>query len=398
LSDDSELKLQVTYRDRRFNGSNCGVPKSMAMQRQRRLRTGFTTGAAAAAAARGALIRLLEGKTPERVQIAFLTGETTRIDIASLVVENETTAVCTVIKDAGDDPDITHRAVIGARVTLAGGGGARVRIRGGVGVGTVTKPGLEVPVGEPAINAGPREMIEAEVRGVLARSGYAGSVRVEVFVPEGERLAQKTLNPRLGILGGLSILGTTGIERPMSHDAYIATIESSLSVARAAGLDHVVLTTGRRSERFAQMLWQDLTEETFIQIGDFFEASLTAAVEKGIETVTLTVFFGKAVKMAQGVPHTHAARSRLTLDRLSAWSLETTGDKDLAERVRKANTARHAFDLLKDDQAAVIHRVGRAMVAAAEAFAGRALGIRGVIFDYSGAPVFDSGPKGGSGI
>ena len=369
-------------------------------QRKQRLRTGFTTGAAAAAAAKGALHCLLAGEKPDHVRIAFLTGDKIRIDIDSIAVENDGSAVCTVVKDAGDDPDITHRAVVGARVSMGGAGDEEspplVAITGGIGVGTVTKPGLEVPVGQPAINSGPRQMITAEVRELLRRYGRSHSVRVEVFVPEGVRLAQKTLNPRLGILGGLSILGTTGIERPMSHDAYIATIESSLSVARAAGLDHAVLTTGRRSERFAQMLWEDLREEAFIQIGDFFKASLTAAAGSGFCSVALTVFFGKAVKMAQGTPHTHAARSSLTLERLSVWTREITGDGDLAEAVACANTARHAFDLLNGRHQAVISHVGRTMVDAAGRFAGPGLAIRGVIFDYSGAPVFDSDAKGGT--
>jgi cobalt-precorrin-5B (C1)-methyltransferase len=177
-----------------------------------------------------------------------------------------------VIKDAGDDPDITHGAEIGAEVTLEKRSGVNpVRITGGTGVGVVTKPGLEIPPGQAAITPGPVTMISNSINEMLAAHPTDVGIHVEVFVPEGERLAKKTLNARLGIVGGLSILGTTGIVRPMSHEAYVATIEKSMDVARAAGLKHLVLTTGRRSERFAQDRWPELAEESFIQIGDFFQ-------------------------------------------------------------------------------------------------------------------------------
>lgn len=295
-----------------------------------------------------------------------------------------------MIKDAGDDPDVTHHAVIGARVRFAnGGGGHKIIIRGGLGVGRVTKPGLEIPPGEPAINPGPRKMIDQSIREVLKAFAAEKSVEVEVFVPEGEHLARKTLNPRLGILGGISILGTTGIVKPMSHAAYVATIKSSISVARACGLKEVVMTTGRRSERYAQGLFSDLPEEAFVQIGDYFQKSLKLARETGIERVRLAVFFGKALKMAQGIPHTHASKSQLTMEALARWAEDYSGDKELAAAVAACNTARQAFFLLIGEHSALIQMVGRRMLASAAAFAGGQLQFHGIIFDFDGKVVYD---------
>ena len=360
------------------------------------LRSGFTTGAAAAAAAGGALDLLLAGTPPEAVSITFLTGDKTRIAINDCQLESADTAVCTVIKDAGDDPDVTHKAVIGARVTLKPAtdhGG--IEITGGIGVGVVTLPGLEIAPGQAAITAGPTAMIQNSVNEALAKHRSRAAVHVEVFVPEGERLAQKTLNARLGIIGGLSILGTTGIVRPMSHEAYVATIEKAMDVARAADQRHLVLTTGRRSERFAQARWPTVNDVAFVQIGDFFQVSLSAAARRDFERATLAIFFGKAVKMAQGTPHTHAAKSELTLRKLAKWTLALTGDTRLSKTVARSNTARHAFDPLKAAAPAVIERVARKAAAWARQFAEERVAVRCVIFDFDGSLVVDTTPEWG---
>lgn len=367
----------------------------MSDRRHPKLRTGFTTGTAAAAAVKAALGMMLDGGPPPgAVDIRLLNGESLAIPIDACQCTGDR-AICSVIKDAGDDPDVTHRARIGARVRMDPAADGcpepeRVVITGGEGVGRVTKPGLEIPPGEPAINPGPRRMIRQAVADVLAGRAIEGVVTAEIFVPEGERLAEKTLNARLGIVGGLSILGTTGRVKPLSHDAYIATIRSAMNVARATGNDRVVLTTGRRSERFAQRLWPNLPEEAFIQIGDYFRISCAHAARTGFSGITLAVFFGKAVKMAQGVPHTHAAKSDLTLDALARWTHETIGDRTLADRVQAANTARHALEILRPDPGAVVLRVGREMLGSARRFAGGSLPVTGVIFDYDGSLLFDS--------
>ena len=214
-----------------------------------RLKTGFSAGTAAAAAAKAALRYLLEGRMPSSVDIDLLTGDKIAIAVHDGERTAENQARCTVIKDAGDDPDVTHKAEIGANVTIQTpeAGQARrnhhggIHISGGVGVGKITKPGLEMPPGEPAINSGPRKMINQAIKDTLAKHDSQCGISVEVYVPRGAEIAKKTLNARLGILGGISILGTTGLVRPMSHEAFIATIDSALSVARASGKNKVVL-------------------------------------------------------------------------------------------------------------------------------------------------------------
>lgn len=369
-----------------------GGKKSEPMKK--RLRTGFTTGAAAAAAARGAVLLLLEGRPPAAVSVALLTGEPLTVPIHSCRRAGAD-AVCTVIKDAGDDPDVTHGAEIGARVRLTPTAGREadppeVVIMGGEGVGRITKPGLELPPGESAINPGPRRMIAQAVSGALTAHGARRSAAVEVFAPRGVEIARKTLNARLGIVGGISILGTTGLVRPMSHEAFTATIAAGLSVARACGLDRAVLSTGRRSERCAQRLWPQWPEECFVQIGDFFQTSLGFAAQKGFARVILVVFFGKAVKMAQGAPHTHAARSELSLAALANWSLEQGSPPALADAIRSSNTAREAFTLIASGRPNLIAEVGRRVVANAARFAGPGIEIQNVIFDYDGRVAFDS--------
>jgi cobalt-precorrin-5B (C1)-methyltransferase len=366
---------------------------------KKKLRLGFTTGTAAAAATKGALTSILDGKAPSKVWIELLTGDDILISIHRCGRKSNVEATCTVIKDAGDDPDVTHRAEIGAtvnilddktRVSANNPPHRQVIIIGGVGVGQATKPGLEVAPGEPAINPGPRKMILQAIDDVFDKFNRNHPVQVEIFVPEGKKLAEKTLNARLGILGGISILGTTGIVRPMSHDAFIATIQSALSVARATELDHVVMTTGRRSERFAQSHWPALAEEAFIQIGDFFKMSVVSASELGFEHITLAVFFGKASKMAQGIAHTHAAKARLTMNKLYEWSLALSGDEQFSKRILAANTARHAFDMIKPDHPEIISLVGRKIVNSAKAFTPADMAVDSIIFDYNGEIAFDS--------
>lgn len=367
----------------------------MSSKPRRRLRSGFTTGTAAAAATAAALELALTGRAPATVWIPFLTEGGVEIPVQAFRALGPGGAEATVIKDAGDDPDITHGAEIGAAVCLgeAWRGAPEdspVTITGGRGVGRVTRPGLEMPPGEAAINPGPREMIARAARAVLARAGVSRAVAVEIVVPRGDELALRTLNARLGILGGISILGTTGVVRPLSHEAYSATIRSALSVARATGLTQVVFTTGRRSERHAQRLLPDLPEVAFVQIGDFFGFALETAGAFGLAQATLAVFFGKAVKMAQGAAHTHAARSAMTLAHLAQWNREAGADPRLAAEVAAANTARQAFELIRRGHPAVIAAVGRRIREAARGFAATGMAVRVVILDFDGAVTYDS--------
>ncbi len=357
-----------------------------------KLKKGFTTGAAASAAVKAALIRLLTGKNPESVTIVFLTGESRVVPVDRVDKISDACCEAVIIKDAGDDPDITHKAEIGARVTLKEAQNPDIIISGGQGVGQVTKPGLGLEVGEPAINPGPRKMIQEAVHWAFEEFclNSVKSAEIEVFVPKGEELAQKTLNARLGILGGISILGTTGIVTPLSHEAYIATIRSSVSVAKAKGTDTLVFTTGRRSERFAMSIFSGFKEEAFIQTGDFFKAAIDEAVIQDIKQIIYTVFFGKAVKMALGVEHTHAAKSELTLTHLASWAQKLTGDPALVQHIKKANTARHAFTYIYPKYEALISHVGMKIMESAGKFAKGKIRFNVIIFDFQGNPVFDS--------
>lgn len=371
------------------------------MTQEKELRPGFTTGAAAAASVKAAMMALLTCRTPSQVEIRFLTGEKKTIPVKTVTVLSPTSCRASVIKDAGDDPDITHKAEIGALVTLKPGSPGIV-ITGGKGVGRVTKPGLEVAVGEPAINSGPRQMIEEAVYGAYQQLclPFRHQVSVEVFVPKGEVLAKKTLNARLGILGGISILGTTGVVRPLSHDAYIATIRSGISVALANGSGTLVFTTGRRSERFAMGIFPEIKEDAFIQTGDFFKAGLDMVLEenagskaaggKTISRVTYTVFFGKAVKMALGFEHTHAAKSELTLETLAQWAKDITKDTGLARHIKEANTARHAFSFIFPQFPGLLAFLGKKAWENALGFAKHKIDIRIVILDFEGEIAFDS--------
>ena len=356
------------------------------------LKQGFTTGAAAAASVKAALLVLVTTRVPTAVDIAFLTGEKKRIPIKQVLKLSDTCCRASVIKDAGDDPDITHKAEIGATVTLFPARELTVIITGGKGVGRVTKPGLEVDVGEPAINSGPRQMIQNVVEEIWDQHAISGrSVTIEIFVPKGELLAKKTLNARLGILGGISILGTTGIVKPMSHDAYIATIRSSICVAIARDIDTLVFTTGRRSERFAMGLFPDFCEEAFVQTGDFFKAAIDEALNKPFcQQIIYTIFFGKAVKMSLGFEHTHAAKSDLTLNKLALWAREITGDERLVCDIKNANTARHAFSYIFPEYLELLIFVGKKIQENAGRFARGQIQIRVIILDFEGQKAFDS--------
>lgn len=358
------------------------------------LKRGFTTGAAAAAAAKGALYYLLSGKPVKEVSIRFLNGETGIVQLYKTEAASKNRVYCSVIKDAGDDPDVTHKAEIGVRIALqVSERNSGVQIIGGQGVGRVTKPGLELPVGSWAINSGPLQMIAASVKEVLSRFKVSEKffVSVEVIVPKGEILAKKTLNSRLGIVGGISILGTTGIVMPMSHDAYVASIRSQISVAASLGADTLVFCTGRRSERYAMDLYPYLHVESFIQTGDFFKASLEELnAFSGITRIIYTVFFGKAVKMASGFAHTHAAKSELTMKLLTKWTWAVTKDKTVSQEVAESNTARHALGFIFPKYPQLIEYVGHKIIRSAKSFSCTPLDVESVIFGFNGDTIFNS--------
>ncbi|MDV2989741.1 MAG: cobalt-precorrin-5B (C(1))-methyltransferase [Dehalogenimonas sp.] len=298
--------------------------KTMTIDREH-LRRGFTTGACATAAARAAALALIGQKRVTAVEISLLTGETVAFDVSECRYSRGE-AVCRVIKDAGDDPDITHHAVVEATLRWTDTPG--IKLAGGEGVGTVTRPGLEVPVGESAINPGPRKMITGELIPLLGTCEGGRGFSVTVAIIGGEALAKRTLNPRLGIVGGLSVLGTTGIVIPYSLDAYKASIPQSVSIAKACGCPKVVASTGRRTEKYAQAA-NDLGEECFILVGDFMDEALRACGEKGVPEAEIWCMVGKASKLAAGEINTHFTKSDIDIGLLAGIAVEMGASEEL---------------------------------------------------------------------
>ncbi len=322
----------------------------MTLSRKVSLRTGYTTGACAAAATKAALVGTLSGCVPPEVEIPFPDGSRHRFRVskAELLYDG---ARATVIKDAGDDPDVTNGAEIVASVRVVPGQG--LIIKGGKGIGRVTKPGLVVPVGEYAINPVPKEMLREAVKEALGHSSLA--VEVELSMPEGEVLARKTINERLGIVGGLSILGTTGIVRPLSSEAWTATIATSMDVAKAVGLQEVVLCAGRASEEAHRRVYR-FPGEAYVMMGDYLEFSLLCAREHSFSKIHLVAQWAKMLKCALAEEYigkikqpsgytTHVRHGPVDLDK-AVFLISDMGVP--AEAIQRGfNTAREIFDTLQ---------------------------------------------------
>ena len=300
------------------------------------LRRGWTTGACAAAATKAAFAALRTGTFPDPVSIRLPKGETPSFALA-VEGKGEGWAQAGIIKDAGDDPDVTHGCTVIATVRMRGKG---ITFKAGVGIGTVTKAGLPIAVGEPAINPAPREMMRA----VIAEQG-GGDVEIEISIPDGEALAQKTWNPRLGIVGGLSILGTTGIVHPFSCAAWIASIHRGVDVARAMGLTHIAGCTGSTSEDAVRAHF-NLPLEAMLDMGDFAGGLLKYVREHPVGRVTIGGGFGKITKLAQGAMDLHSGRSQVDFEWLAKFA-----PKNLHEDVKSANTAQQVLDVLGENLA-----------------------------------------------
>lgn len=307
------------------------------------LRHGYTTSAYAAACAAAALQALASGKPVDQVAVD-LPGEasvTFKMMRCEFCLEG---VLCGAIKDSGDDPDVTHGAEIQSLVSWQDQPG--ILITGGEGIGIVTKPGLPVAIGEPAINPGSRRLIQRVLEAVGAHILLGRGIRVEIRVPEGEQLARETLNPRLGILGGISILGTTGVLKPFSTSAYRASIFTELKVARTNDAPCVVLTTGNRSEQYAMRLYPDLPELAFIQVGDHMDFALKQCQRLGIESLVVSGMIGKLSKLAQGRLQTHVSQGEIDLEFLGQVARELGAPQDLVAKIRAANTAHHVQTLM----------------------------------------------------
>ena len=321
------------------------MPPSMQRVKDDKLRTGWTTGSCAAAAAKAAAKALLEGEAQTEIEIRLpKKGEERRVRFEverCEVGEGGGWAEAVVVKDAGDDPDVTDGAHLTARVSWREEPG--LVLDRGAGVGVVTKPGLGLRVGGPAINDVPRRMISYSVEEVLD-PGERG-VRVVISVPGGEEMAEKTTNARLGIVGGVSILGTTGIVRPFSTAAWAASVVQAVNVMGAQDLKTFVLSTGGLTEKAAMRLLPDLEEVCFIEVGDFTGQAIKRAVENRLERCFFVGMAGKISKLAAGVMMTHWTRSKVDNDLLADITTKAGGSHDLIEEIKVANTARHAYEI-----------------------------------------------------
>ncbi len=315
-------------------------------KRQRGNRTGFTTGANAAAAAKAATLGLVEGTVPQQVECALPNGQRVVFAITDGRVENMH-AHAVSIKDAGDDPDATNGAHLTADVCrIAGGGG--ISLKGGAGVGKVTKPGLGLKVGDAAINPVPHRNIIENVQAAGAPILASGDgLEVTISVPGGEEMALKTLNARLGIVGGISILGTTGIVRPYSTAAFRASVVQAVQVAASQGQTSVVFTTGGRTEKCAMKVFKELDEACFVQMGDFVKAAFQSALKHKMRHVIVGAMVGKLTKIAQGLSVTHAWREEVDRELLAEVAAEVGAPGELVAEIRAAETARFAAERLE---------------------------------------------------
>ncbi|HRD50684.1 MAG: cobalt-precorrin-5B (C(1))-methyltransferase [Candidatus Competibacter sp.] len=305
------------------------------------LRYGYTTGACATAASAAAACRLLADRASDQIEITLPRGQRVqfRLEYCRLTA---TGAEAAVIKDAGDDPDVTHGALIFAQAVLSAASG--VCFRAGPGVGVVTRPGLPIPVGEPAINPTPRRMIADHLFKLATEYGYHGGFEITIGVENGAELAKKTLNPRLGIVGGLSILGTTGIVRPFSCSAYIASIQQAIEVARANGLSHIAACTGATSERAMRTHYQ-MPDMALIEMGDFAGAVLKHLRRTPIPQLSLAGGFGKISKLAAGHLDLHSRHSSIDLVVLAVEAAALGADDALQAAMQTANTSQRALAL-----------------------------------------------------
>lgn len=315
----------------------------------KQLRSGFTTGACSAAAAKAATQSLLTQQLVREIEIALPIGrrQTFAIEHCGFSAAE---ATCSVVKDAGDDPDCTHGAHLTATVSWIDRPG-EIELDRGQGVAVITKPGVGLDVGAPAITPVPRRNIIEMVREAAGDSLADRGLRVVISVPGGEEMAKKTQNERLGILGGISILGTTGIVVPFSTGAFKVSITQGIDVARAAGQDTVVLTTGGKSEEFAMKIL-GLPAECYVQMGDFIGFALKACVQRAVRRIAVCGMPGKMSKIAKGKMQTHAAGSEVDMEFLASIAADCGAAADVVDEVRRANTARHVSEIVAARQVA----------------------------------------------
>lgn len=312
----------------------------------KKLRTGYTTGSSATAASRAALLSIIKQQKIEEIEITLPKKTTIKIPVNSCQFEKNK-AKCSVIKDGGDDPDVTHGAEIIVELAFNDNKN-QIEIDGGEGVGIVTKPGLGLEINKPAINPVPKKMITENLQEIGENILKEKGIQVMISIPKGKELGPKTDNPRIGIKDGISILGTSGIVIPFSTASYAASIRQNLDVSIAMGNDTVVLTTGGRSEDFAKKI-VDLPEHCFVQMGDFSGYTIQQCGKKNIKKAYVVGFIGKLAKMAAGVKQTHVKGSKVDMNFLAKLAKQVNANEKIIESIKKANTARHVSEIIQEN-------------------------------------------------
>ena len=359
------------------------------------LRHGWTTGACAAAAAKAAFAALLTGEFPDPVAITLPKGQEPAFALA-LHETSDGSATAGIVKDAGDDPDVTHGALVKAQVRR-GAPGTGVLFRAGEGVGTVTRPGLPLAVGEPAINPAPRAMIRAAIEAVAGAAGVAADAVVTISIPDGEAIARRTLNGRLGIVGGLSILGTTGIVVPYSCSAWIHSIHRGIDVARAAGLAHIAGATGSTSEDAVARL-HGLPDTALIDMGDFVGGMLKYVRTHPVRRVTIAGGFAKMTKLAQGLIDLHSRAGAVDLRFLAEITAAAGAPAALAARIGQAASAAEALEIAGTSGVAVATLIAEAAQrSAAAVLAGADVALSVAVFDREGRLLAEADPPARGG-
>ncbi|MFS0576817.1 cobalt-precorrin-5B (C(1))-methyltransferase [Sporosarcina sp. 179-K 3D1 HS] len=323
-------------------------PNSIDMKKQteekKELRHGYTTGTNSTAATKAALLSLILQEPILKVTVTLPIGDTVPFTMDKLSLGTQSVSA-EIIKDAGDDPDATHLARIISTVSWNDAPG--IELDGGIGVGRVTKPGLPVPVGEAAINPVPRRMILRAAQEILDEYGIERGIKIVISVPDGEEIAKKTLNSRLGIIGGISILGTRGTVVPFSTAAFRASIAQAINVAKENGCTEVVACTGGRSENFAIEFHPHLQEDAFIEMGDFIGFTMKQCKARKMKKVTLVGMMGKFSKVAQGVMMVHSKSAPVDFNFLADLVEQAGLPPELVEEARHANTASQVGDIVK---------------------------------------------------
>ncbi len=340
------------------------------------MRSGYTTGSCSAAASKAAAVILQKGEIINEVEITLPGGKKVVFPIKD-VIKTENKVKVGIVKDAGDDPDITNGVTIWSEVEFKGKG---IVINGGEGIGRVTKPGLAVPVGEAAINPVPYKMIKDEVSKVLKTNR---NIEIVISVHEGEKLAKRTLNPKLGIKGGISILGTTGIVRPMSDEAYINSLLPQIDQTTALGFDHIVFTPGGMGNRIAES--KGINPDLIAQTSNYIGKMLDGALERDIKGIILFGHIGKLVKIAAGIFNTHSKVADARKETLAAYAALQGASQKIIKVVMESNTAEEAVDIfIKNDLEIVFEKLAEAISNRAVEYCSGELKIGTVIYSLKG--------------